>query len=399
MWLWFSICVNLGILGFFKYFGFFTDSLASALAVFGVTLNSLVLDVVLPVGISFYTFQTMAYTIDVYNKKTAPSENLVAFFAYVAFFPQLVAGPIERAKDLLPQFLRRRQISVVDIQDGGRQILWGLFKKVVIADTVAPHVDFIFDNYASLDSLTLFLGAVLFGIQIYCDFSGYSDMAVGLARLLGFRLTNNFAYPYFSRSVSEFWRRWHITLSNWFRDYVFIPLGGSRTGKWLNIRNITITFLLSGLWHGAQWHYVLWGGFFALCFVPRIIFNKIAVGGQIAENRLLPHWREFLSLIITQLMVVFAWILFRAESMAVAAQYVTQLFIGFDVSMDYSRYYQPLLLSIGLMAWEWVQRTQPHGLQIAHFSMPVRYSVYAVIFVLLLEIHNPVKVPFVYFQF
>ena len=255
-----SLLTNLGILGFFKYFNFFIDSFVELLALVGIEAHVTTLRIILPVGISFYTFQTLSYTIDIYRKKIDHTEDAIAFFAFVSFFPQLVAGPIERAASLLPQFLRKREFELDKAKDGMRQMLWGFFKKVVIADNVAGHVNTIFDGYHSYDGFTLFLGVFFFAIQIYCDFSGYSDIAIGVARLFGFSLMRNFAFPYFSRDIAEFWRRWHISLSTWFRDYVYIPLGGSRTAtRARHIANIIITFTVSGLWHGANWTFVIWG--------------------------------------------------------------------------------------------------------------------------------------------
>ena len=265
--LWISVGANIGLLGFFKYYNFFIDSFVSAFSLFGVSLASPTLNIILPVGISFYTFQTLSYTIDVYRNKMPATNNLLAFAAYVSFFPQLVAGPIERAVDFLPQFLGKRQFELDKAVDGCRQMLWGLAKKVVIADQCGRYVNYIFDCSDMHPGSTLLLGGMLFSIQIYADFSGYSDIAIGAARLFGFSLRRNFAYPFFARDVAEHWRRWHISLSTWFRDYVYIPLGGSRGGQWMSIRNIAIVFLVSGLWHGANWTYVAWGGVHARCLL------------------------------------------------------------------------------------------------------------------------------------
>ncbi len=247
--LWTSILINLGFLGFFKYYNFFLDNFISAFSFFGSEISASSLNIILPVGISFYTFQTLSYTIDVYRRKLEPTKDFIAFSAFVSFFPQLVAGPIERATHLLPQFYTKRTFDYTLAVNGMRQILWGLFKKIVIADNCAEYANMIFNNSADYSGSTLVLGALFFTFQIYCDFSGYSDIAIGTSRLFGFDLMRNFNFPYFSRDIAEFWRRWHISLSTWFRDYVYIPLGGSRGGLWMKIRNTFIIFIVSGFWH------------------------------------------------------------------------------------------------------------------------------------------------------
>lgn len=260
LFLWFSIVFNLGILGFFKYYNFFIDSWLELLSSFGYEIKSIyTLNIILPVGISFYTFQTMSYTIDIYRGQLKPTRDFISFASFVSFFPQLVAGPIERAKNLLPQILGRREFQYKQGIQGLRLILWGMFKKVVIADSLAPTVNKIFRDYELLDGGILWLGLIYFAIQIYCDFSGYSDIAIGISKLFGFNLMTNFKFPYFSRNIAEFWRRWHISLSSWFRDYLYIPLGGSKNGKSKSLRNIFTIFLVSGLWHGANWTFIFWG--------------------------------------------------------------------------------------------------------------------------------------------
>ncbi len=272
--LWTSILINLGFLGFFKYFNFFAESFADAFTLFGRHMETSRLEILLPVGISFYTFQTLSYSIDVYKRKLEPTKDVVAFFAFVSFFPQLVAGPIERATNLLPQFYKKRHFVYARAVDGMRQILWGLFKKMVIADNCAEYANQIFNNYEDYSGSTLFLGALFFTFQIYGDFSGYSDIAIGTSRLFGFNLMQNFAFPYFSRDIAEFWRRWHISLSTWFRDYLYIPLGGSRGGTWMKVRNTFIIFIVSGFWHGANWTFIIWGFLNALYFLPLLIMKK-----------------------------------------------------------------------------------------------------------------------------
>ncbi len=269
--LWISILINLGFLGFFKYYNFFLDNFITAFTFFGTPINAQGLNIILPVGISFYTFQTLSYTIDVYKRKLEPTRDFIAFSAFVSFFPQLVAGPIERATSLLPQFYKKRTFEYHKAVDGLRQILWGLFKKIVIADNSAQIANEIFNNSADYSGSTLVLGAIFFTFQIYGDFSGYSDIAIGTSRLFGFNLKQNFAFPYFSRDIAEFWRRWHISLSTWFRDYLYIPLGGSRGGTWMKVRNTFAIFIVSGFWHGANWTFIVWGALNALYFLPLLL--------------------------------------------------------------------------------------------------------------------------------
>lgn len=295
-----SLLGNLGILGFFKYFNFFTQSFQDAFTFFGGHIQPVSLSIVLPVGVSFYTFQALSYTIDVYRRRIKSVNNPITYFAFVSFFPQLVAGPIERASHMLPQYLRARNFEYTVATDGMRRILWGLIKKVVIADNCAVFVNEVFNNTSGESGSTLMLGAVLFAFQIYGDFSGYSDIAIGTAQLFGFELMQNFSFPYFSRDISEFWRRWHISLTSWFRDYVYIPLGGSRAGKGKQIRNTFIVFLVSGLWHGANWTFIFWGLLHAIYFLPLLLLNRnrqylnVAAGG-----RVFPSFKELSGIIIT----------------------------------------------------------------------------------------------------
>jgi alginate O-acetyltransferase complex protein AlgI len=274
-WFWLSITVNLGFLGVFKYYNFFATSFAEALSNVGLQVNPWTLKVILPVGISFYTFHGLSYVIDIYKDRIKPERNFIDYSVFVSFFPLLVAGPIERATHLLPQIQRKRVFESSQAIDGLRQILWGLFKKVVIADQCAYYANMIFNNPNEYAGSTLLLGAIFFTFQIYCDFSGYSDIALGTARLFGIELLRNFAFPYFSRDIAEFWRRWHISLSTWFRDYLYIPLGGSRGGMWLTIRNTFIIFIVSGFWHGANWTFITWGFLNALFIMPSIILERI----------------------------------------------------------------------------------------------------------------------------
>jgi len=316
-----SLVCNLGLLGFFKYYNFFIESWVAAWGSLGVSMSVSTLSIILPVGISFYTFQTLSYTIDVYRRQLEPTRDLVQFSTYVAFFPQLVAGPIERAKQLLPQFKNQRIFNSDFALSGFYLIIWGLFKKVVIADNCAFFVNQIFDGGGSYTSIELFLGAVLFGFQIYGDFSGYSDIAIGVARLFGFSLMTNFSFPYFSRDIAEFWRRWHISLSTWFRDYVYIPLGGSRGSNWQGIRNVFIVFLVSGFWHGANWTFIIWGGIHAVLFLPLLLFksNRKYVETTRMSMRQAPR------LLVTFVLVTFAWIFFRADTASMAYQYILDI--------------------------------------------------------------------------
>jgi alginate O-acetyltransferase complex protein AlgI len=321
--LWISIIVNIGFLGFFKYYNFFLDNFISAFSFFGSNFSINSVNIILPVGISFYTFQTLSYTIDVYNRKIEPSRDIIAFSSFVSFFPQLVAGPIERAINLLPQFVNKRIFNYSIAVNGLRQILWGFFKKIVIADTCATYTNLIFNDYNNYSGVALLFGAILFAFQIYGDFSGYSDIAIGTSRLFGFNLMQNFNFPYFSRDISEFWRRWHISLSTWFRDYLYIPLGGSRGSVFKKVRNVFIIFIVSGFWHGANWTYIAWGALNAIYFLPLLLLKKNRVNtNTIAINRTLPTFKEFFQMITTFLLVVIAWIFFRSENISDAIEYI-----------------------------------------------------------------------------
>ena len=398
-----SLAVNLGVLAVFKYYNFFMDSFVGAFALFGVRLEESTLDVVLPVGISFYTFQTLSYTIDVYRRRITPTRDIIAFFAFVSFFPQLVAGPIERGKHLLPQFQKPRVFDSEAAADGMRQILLGLFKKVVVADTLAHIVDETFTRYAELSGSTLLLGGVFFAFQIYCDFSGYSDIAIGTSRLFGFSLMRNFAFPYFSRDVAEFWRRWHISLTTWFRDYLYIPLGGSRGSRRTTLRNIFIVFIVSGLWHGASWTFVAWGLFNALLFLPLLLAKKNRAHlDTVAGGRVLPAFGDWLRMTATFLLVVVAWVFFRAESIAHAGAYLKRMFSAslFSVPDIVPSHKAIVLLPLGLLVvGEWVQREREHALEL-HSLPPVwRRLIYVVVFFLIFFLGDFGANRFIYFQF
>jgi len=396
-----SIAVNIGLLGFFKYFNFFAQSFADAFTLLGKPIDPARLYIILPVGISFYTFQTLSYSIDVYRRKMLPSQDIIAFFTFVAFFPQLVAGPIERASHLLPQFHRRRTFDHDAAVDGSRQILWGLFKKIVIADNAATYANYIFNNHADLSGSTLLLGAVFFALQIYGDFSGYSDIAIGSARLFGFDLMRNFAFPYFSRDIAEFWRRWHISLSSWFRDYVYIPLGGSRGGRWLQIRNVLIIFLVSGFWHGANWTFIVWGALNALYFLPLLLTkSNRAHTDTIAEGRILPSPREFMQMTMTFLLTCLAWIFFRAASVGDALAYLGGIFRASFFRMPEGEFGWFPLIAVLFLLTEWLQREKQHGLALeaAHFPRVIRWSLYYVVSILIMYFGGDQQA-FIYFQF
>jgi len=403
--LWISILVNLGCLGFFKYYNFFLDNFVEAFSFFGSSINANSLNIILPVGISFYTFQTLSYTIDIYKKKLVPTKDFIAFTAFVSFFPQLVAGPIERATNLLPQFYKRRIFNYTKAVDGMRQILWGLFKKVVIADNCAEFANLIFNNSDELAGSTLVLGALFFTFQIYCDFSGYSDIAIGTARLFNFNLMQNFAFPYFSRDIAEFWRRWHISLSTWFRDYLYIPLGGSRGSNLLKMRNIFIIFLVSGFWHGANWTYIFWGGLHALYFLPLMLLNKNRDNiGVVAENHLFPSIKDTFSMALTFILTVFAWIFFRAESLRHAFSYIGEIFSSslFSLPVHFGGW-KALITLIGViifMSAEWFQREKKHALDLSLIrgGRFVRWGIYLIIILVIISFGGQQQ-EFIYFQF
>lgn len=397
-----NIILNLLILCVFKYFNFFAESFVALLSCFGLKADWVTLDILLPVGISFYTFQALSYTIDVYRRKITPTNDFIAFFAYISFFPQLVAGPIERATNLLPQFLRERKFDYASSVDGMRQMLWGLMKKILIADNCALAVDTIFRDYQTLDGSVLLLGAVLFAFQIYGDFSGYSDIAIGCSRLFGIHLMRNFNVPYFSRDIAEFWRRWHISLTTWFRDYLYIPLGGSKCSKLKVVRNTFIIFLVSGLWHGANWTYVCWGAYNAVLFLPLLLLGKNRKHTDvICQNRLCPNLKEAFQMSTTFLLVVVGWIIFRAENISHAWDYLVRMLTDFHLCMPpYGR--KALLYVLVFVIVEWLQRQKEHGFQLSHCGAFryrfVRWLFYYVVFVLTILLGGS-SVQFIYFQF
>jgi len=325
-----SLGFNLGLLGLFKYFNFFIESWISMVNLLGYNLeNTYSLNLILPVGISFYTFQTMSYTLDIYTKKLEPTKDFITFATFVSFFPQLVAGPIERASSLLPQIRNKRKFSYENGKLGLKLILWGLYKKIVIADMLAPRVDEIFDNYQNLSGSTLLLGAIYFSIQIYCDFSGYSDIAIGTAKLFGINLNLNFNYPYYSRNISEFWRKWHISLSTWFRDYLYIPLGGSRKGIFISWKNIFLVFLVSGFWHGANWTFIIWGLYHAMFYMISFINKTNRKYLDNLKYNFFPSFKESYLIVKTFLIVTLGWVFFRSEDISSAFGYLQKIFFEF----------------------------------------------------------------------
>jgi len=401
-----SMVFNLGLLGFFKYCNFFIDSFEDLIAVFGVNWNTDTLNVLLPVGISFYTFQTMSYTIDVYRGKLDPTKDFVAFAAFVSFFPQLVAGPIERASNLLPQFYKKREVDYARLADGGRQILWGFFKKVVVADNCAILVNKTFgvSDFSTLSGVTLWVSIIFFAFQIYCDFSGYSDIAIGLAKWFGFDLKTNFRTPYFTRSIPEFWRRWHISLTTWFRDYVYIPLGGSRVSRNKSLRNIAIVFLVSGFWHGAKWTFIVWGILHFVYFLPSFLFKKHRnnTEDQLYPNRI-PSIREIGGIIFTFLLVCIAWVFFRADDLGSAFDYVFYMFknIGYHPGILLLHLKEiSILFILILLVVEYILRNKNHPFEIKDWPKGLRWASYLLLFYLVLfqmQYHGASE--FIYFQF
>lgn len=423
-----NIVVNIGILGIYKYYDFFAREFAELI---GIESDFLLFHLILPVGISFYTFQALSYSIDVYRRQIEPCHDIVAFTAFLSFFPQLVAGPIERATNLLPQFYKKRTFDYATAVDGMRQILWGLFKKIVVADNCATYVDTIFADISGQSGSTLVLAAVLFTFQIYGDFSGYSDIAIGTAKLFGIKLMRNFNVPYFSRDIAEFWRRWHISLTTWFRDYVYIPLGGSRPDtsrlsplasrlspsaytKCIAVRNTFIIFLLSGFWHGANWTFVLWGAYHALLFVPLLLMGRnrryrdtvatSTLSDGTIKTKWLPSIKEAGQMLLTFALAIFGWIIFRAGDITQFCDIVSQICSKslFAVPMLIGQYYYiPLAFSIVLLLLtEWITRCKDHPFEIS--SIKYRWVRWGFYLLLLLMIYLSIKLDtpqFIYFQF
>lgn len=395
-----NIVLNLLILGVFKYYDFFVTSFADLFL--GGKTDGLLLKIILPVGISFYTFQALSYSIDVYRGKLEPTKDIVQFFAFVSFFPQLVAGPIERATNLLPQFGKPRMFDYELAIDGVRQMIWGLFKKIVVADNCAIVVDQVFSNYQIESGSTLLLGAIFFTFQIYCDFSGYSDIAIGTAKLFGIRLMRNFNVPYFSRDIAEFWRRWHISLTTWFRDYVYIPLGGSRVSKLKIVRNTFVIFLLSGFWHGANWTFVVWGAYHALLFLPLILMGRNRkYTNQVAEGRVFPSIKEIGQMLVTFILVVIGWIVFRADNISQAWVYLCGLCDRslFSMPFIYVSTKRNLLFVFVMLLIEWLTRKKEHALQYGKRIPSWLAIIISLSFILAMLEFATNSQSFIYFQF
>ncbi len=404
-WLWMSISINLGFLGVFKYYNFFAASFADGLNLLGLKANLGSIQVILPVGISFYTFHGLSYVLDLYKNRIKPERNFVNYSVFVSFFPLLVAGPIERATHLLPQIIKKREFDYSKAVDGLRQILWGLFKKIVIADNCAEYANTIFNNSGNYSGSTLVLGVLFFAFQIYCDFSGYSDIALGTARLFGIDLLRNFAFPYFSRDIAEFWRRWHISLSSWFRDYLYIPLGGSKGGIWMKIRNTFIIFLVSGFWHGANWTFIIWGLLNAIYIMPSIIFNTNRNHLDIvARGKYLPTIRDLFSIVLTFGLTLFAWIFFRARNVKQAFNYISGIFSSSLFTLPHfpanDRIVSVVFLTGVFLIIEWLGREQQYA--IANIGIkwykPARWAMYYSIILAIYSFAGSEQ-QFIYFQF
>lgn len=404
--LWVSILVNLGFLGFFKYYNFFLDNFVTAFSFFGFEIKADSLQIILPVGISFYTFQTLSYTIDVYKQKLKPTKDFIAFAVFVSFFPQLVAGPIERATNLLPQFYRKRAFNYTKAVDGLRQILWGLFKKMVIADNAGQLANEIFNNSGDYNGSTLLFGALFFTFQIYGDFSGYSDIAIGTSRLFGFNLKQNFAFPYFSRDIAEFWRRWHISLSTWFRDYLYIPLGGSRGSRWMQIRNVFVIFIVSGFWHGANWTFIVWGVLHAVYFLPLLVFKRNRINmNVVAEGKLLPSFTDFFKMSLTFSLTLIAWIFFRAASIEQALNYLSTLFSKSFFTMPVFKLgeiytFEVMIMILFFVMIEWKGRANQYAIEKMLFKSKriYRLAFYSML-VVFIYLFLGQEQEFIYFQF
>ena len=400
-WFWLSISINISFLGVFKYYNFFAESFADIMGNFGLQVNPFTLKVILPVGISFYTFHGLSYVIDIFKNRIKAEHDFIDYAVFVSFFPLLVAGPIERATHLLPQIKKERNFDYQKAVNGLKQILWGLFKKIVIADQCAQYTNTIFDDYSNHSGSTLLLGAIFFSFQIYGDFSGYSDIALGTARLFGIELLRNFAFPYFSRDIAEFWRRWHISLSSWFRDYLYFPLGGSRGGTWMKIRNTFLIFLVSGFWHGANWTFIVWGLLNAIYIMPSIIFNTNRNHIDIvAKGNYLPSIREFFMMLSTFFLTVFAWIFFRSASLSDAFSFIKGIFSSSLFSIPSIHPLDLFILLLIFLPIEWLGRASQFAIENT-FEKSSNFLRYGLYYLLLVAIffYNSAGQQFIYFQF
>ena len=398
-----NITINLFILGIFKYYNFFIENLMVLASICGIQMDHITLNIILPIGISFYTFQALSYTIDVYQKKIDATHSVIDFFAYISFFPQLVAGPIERATHLLPQFQKERIFDYSKAVDGMRQMLWGFFKKIVIADNCAVIVNNYWGYHDILSGRMHIILGVLFAFQIYCDFSGYSDIAIGCARLFGFDLKPNFKFPYFSRSIPEFWRRWHISLTTWFRDYLYFPLGGNRCAKWKNCRNILIVWCLSGLWHGAKWTFIVWGLYHAiLLIVCNIIDHHVGQQRNLTHNSIITYLIKLLQTATTFSLVVIGWIIFRAEHINQAWHFILGIFTHSFMGLGFIDGRKWLLAGSCILLIEWFQRNRRHALDFPTKGiLKYRFTRWCIYYILIYLIINfaGVNQTFIYFQF
>lgn len=400
-WFWLSVCVNVGFLGVFKYYNFFAESFAEALDQLGIHVDVWTLNVILPVGISFYTFHGLSYVIDIYKSKIDAERNFVQYAVFVSFFPLLVAGPIERATHLLPQIKLNRVFNYSMAVDGLRQMLWGFFKKVVIADNCAEYVNLIFNHSDDYTGSTLMMGAFLFSFQVYGDFSGYSDIAIGTARIFGFNLKPNFAYPFFSRSITEFWRQWHMSLLNWFKDYIYFPLGGGKVGLWKKVRNTFIVFFISGLWHGANWTYILYGLVQAVYVLPQILFpSKRTQTEIVAMNSSLPSLGEWRALFTTFFLTNMCWFIFRANDMTHSVSMYKKVFSESVFSIPEIRPSLIIILIICFVLVEWNGRRDLYALEKLGltWSKPLRWGLYTFIAGAIFILAGKEQ-QFIYFQF
>jgi len=400
-WFWLSVLINVGFLGIFKYYNFFSTSFAETLGHLGFKISPYTLKVILPIGISFYTFHGLSYVIDIYKDRIKPEKSFIDYALFVSFFPLLVAGPIERATHLLPQIKQKREFNFDKAVDGLRQILWGLFKKIVIADQCSVFVNLVFGNSAHYSGIDHAIAAVLFAFQIYCDFSGYSDIALGTAKLFGIELLKNFCYPYFSRDIAEFWRRWHISLSTWFRDYLYIPLGGSRGTIWLKIRNVFIIFIVSGFWHGANWTFIAWGALNALFILPSVLLqtnrNNLEI---VAKGRILPTMKELTAIIATFCLSTFAWIFFRCNSISAAFSYLSRMFSASLITFPTIYPTKLFIFILSFLLIEWSGREYPYPIQRLGLNWPktFRWAAYYALVIIILHQAGPEQ-QFIYFQF
>ena len=410
LWFWISIIVNVGFLAVFKYYNFFVESFADLFEKMGFHVDIWTLKIILPVGISFYTFHGLSYIIDIYREKIKPERDFIDYAVFVSFFPLLVAGPIERATHLLPQIKKKRIFNYQFAVDGLRQILWGLFKKVVIADGCAEFSNLIFNDVDNYSGGILIIGAISFTFQIYCDFSGYSDIAIGTAKLFGIDLLKNFSFPYFSRDIGEFWRRWHISLTSWFREYLYLPLGGNRVSKIKLIRNTLIVFVVSGFWHGANWTFVFWGFLNAIYLIVLILLKRNKkYSGTVAEGKIFPSFKEILAIFSTFLLTVFAWIFFRADSLNDAFKIVYKIGEGFFQKSSYIDAFNFLVWNIGstlpiliifFFLIEWLGRFGDFALSsmLRNWNVYFRWLFYFAVIILIFQFMAKEQ-NFIYFQF